>query len=149
MKINKNSWHYKINRNVCNANKNVPGSLCPYVRGLLFRMLALAVCATLVGALCHLVGQGIMVSFPQYFTWLSQSPLILNSFTFVFGMVSVVSIGATTVGVLVGVVMAFIAIEESRKTEDFIESIKKSDNIAIKYVIAKHNKYCPQIEFED
>lgn len=149
MKINKNSWHYKINRSVFNANKNVPESLCPYVRALLLRMFFISLLATLIGALCHMTGSGIMQMHPQWFEFVSQSPWILNSFTFVFGTLVVAGIAALSLAFIFGIVFGIIVIQESQKTEDFIDSIKKSDNIAVKYLIAKHNKYCPHIEFED
>lgn len=125
MKVNKNSWHYKIlTERFCFMEGwyecYISGSLCLYFWQVMFRLF--------LG-----VGLGLLVVSPL-FSWtiilLGLDPSVLGA-TGV--LVLIMGLTATSAAIYIGM--------------EFIVSKEKEPNLVVEYIKSKKNKVCPIIEF--
>ena len=148
--INTSSWHYKLIKNFFPDSAGVPYSICAYRRALIIRMVMIAVSAVLIGSLFQMIGEQFIGSTMPFVEFLRVENVILGYIiSTIFGALIAAVLGGASIGILIGLVALVVTIQESKKTEEFTNSIKESDNVAIKYVLAKHAKYCYQIQFKD
>jgi hypothetical protein len=152
MNINPKAWYHQIYKFF---DSTPPENLCPYVR----RTSALwAFALSAFAALCFmfmLVGFGLIQFICTYF---GLDPLVLSDFskmawwmwpTALAGGVAVVAalfaalIGATKLQTL------YKAYRWKKGIRSLTDVIEESDNIAVKYMVAKHNKICPRLTFKE
>lgn len=155
MNINVNSWHYKLVKNTFTTSKGVPRSLCPYMRAVLYRVMFFGAAAT---------GLTLMLSN------LLVDPMIGLGITGLWAYVasffaSIVVLGGILVAacaVVFGCVWAYQRISEwwvDRRYDKKIERLQKEakdrengiepkpENIVWAFVKAKHEKFCPSLNF--
>lgn len=150
MKINTNSWHYKILSS--RDSYAIPRNLCPYVRKVLLVCLFWAVVVSLGAWFFHLA-----VITPVYalvFYTITGMPISLDVETY-----TALGVYVGLLGVVVGLIMAsFLALvfsasrayEYLHKHRRPLEAREpKEPNIFIAYIKAAHDKVCPQLEFKE
>lgn len=155
MKINTNSWHYKLNRYTW--GNDIPEHFCPYARLLLFNILIggwLEFLFRHVNITIELPHWGIM-RFMRNNTWLFNIHMLYG----LWGMYGVLRIltGETEQGIISVAITAgsYIALRTLGRGVKFFETkSKKFKTISEKSIIlqsakANHNKICPHLEFVD
>ena len=137
MKISRNSWHYRLVQ--IYGPSYIPGNLCPYVRNLFYTLLAISLgvvlCAGLVIAVLELIGT--LICRAIFGVWFS----FLFSNLEVFG-VTCLAMGG--VALLIGCTEgpSWISKKIRHADGDMMTLVRG-------YYHAKHDKICPELEFED
>lgn len=128
-KINRNSWHYKLNKNFFNDNSMYydwepkHNNFCSYWRATMFRVLFATILTVILGSILTMLGVGVY-----------NDPLV---FAFVFG--SVLGLTATVVGIAASV--TFFSNRKKAKA-DLPDSLFMQ-----KYKMHK-SKICPMVEYD-
>lgn len=138
MKVNKNSWHYKVlSEKFCFMGGwdewNISSSLCVYFWQVVFRLFT--------G-----VGLGLLVLSP-FFSW----TLIILDLTFssILGaLLTVMGLLVTFAAPFLGTLFVVVCVGEFIKNKlPRREYKEKEPNLIVEYIKAKKNKVCPIIEF--
>lgn len=151
MNINTNSWHYKLVANTFTTSKGVPRSLCPYVRGVIYRILFLGA----IGTGLTLMLSNMLVD-PMIGLGIAGIWAYVASFFASIVMLAVILGGACAV--VFGGVWVYQRIQdwwEDRKYDKELERERlkeqgiepKQPNIVFAFVKAKHDKFCPTLNF--
>lgn len=151
MNINTNSWHYKLVKNTFTTSKGVPRSLCPYVRGVIYRVLFLGA----VGTGLTLMLSNMLVD-PMIGLGIAGLWAYVASFFASIVMLAVILAGACAI--VFGGVWVYQRIQdwwEDRKYDKELERERlkeqgiepKQPNIVFAFVKAKHDKFCPTLNF--
>lgn len=157
MNISKSVWHYKIIKKFLPSNKPVPTNLCPYVRALVWRLMVIVGIAGVVTFLCYSVGLGGAAILQKELGWYLLNQTVpsywyLYPIIVIAGLLLITSIIALCI-FLVALIFFILTTSEkcwkNRGKVSIFNTIKMSDNLAIKYIQAKHSKICPRITFKD
>jgi hypothetical protein len=155
MNINTNSWHYKLVKNTFTTSKGVPRSLCPYVRGVIYRVLFLGA----VGTGLTLMLSNMLVD-PMIGLGIAGLWAYVASFFASIVMLAVI-LGAAC-AIVFGGAWAVQRIQNwwfDRKYDKKMERLQKEaedrangiepkpENIVWAFVKAKHDKICPTLNF--
>lgn len=151
MNINTNSWHYKLVKNTFTTSKGVPRSLCPYVRGVIYRVLFLSA----IGTGLTLMLSNMLVD-PMIGLGIAGIWAYVASFFASIVMLAVILGGACAI--VFGGVWVYQRIQdwwEDRKYDKELERERlkeqgiepKQPNIVFAFVKAKHDKFCPTLNF--
>lgn len=150
MIINKNSWHYRFLKFSTNDFYEVPTSLCPYVRQIVFKAIFCSFLAFLMGFFFVVVGTSVLAKFAV--------PVGLAYWVGGFALgAAIVAIG---IGAIVGGIFGSMFLTEKykeRKNEKRIAEMKKRflagldpeppKTLMREWIDAKHDKICPTLEF--
>lgn len=151
MNISKTSWHYRLVK-LGNGKKPMPQNLCPYVRKL-FEVVFCIVIGTLMCGFIGLAGAMALESFLIDMAWVADKfniiqfmggGLIGQILSSIAGFVFFALVLVLALACLFGIVAIMIFISELFSKN---ESIK--NNIAVQYVVDKHNKICRHLDFKD
>lgn len=143
MNISKSSWHYRLINRM--SEKPVPRSLCPYVRKL----------AMIIGVLAALVS---MISFFFVIIGTELVPFIGLTSGFWFWIASFFSGGVLIAGVIALGVGATFGLsylinrykerkQEKKAAREAAGILPKPKSLVTAWVEAKHDKFCPSLEF--
>lgn len=128
-KINRNSWHYKMNRTFWNENEHhmepwehKHSSFCSYWRATVFRMVGLAFVSS------FLIGMGVMLSIAT----------IMNPATAGYTVLGIVSFFAVVIGIAMG----------HEYLQEYKEKNPEPKTLIGKQYAAYKSKICPSVEFE-
>jgi len=159
MRVNTNSWHYRLNRYT--SGEDIPEHLCPYARLLLF--------SVLLGGWLQYLYEHININFhiPHWGIWKSLSRLLIRNKLFfnlevIYGLWSMVGIwlllqGDTTMGIInLGITGgSYIAVKTMGRSVKFFEGRSQKfktiseKSIVLQSVKSNHSKICPKIDFID
>lgn len=155
MNINVNSWHYKLVKNTFTSSKGVPRSLCPYVRAVIYRVLFLSAVGTGLTIMLSNMLLEPMIAWGATGVW-----AYVASFFGSILFLAVILAGACAV--VFGGVWAWQRISEwwsDRKYDKKVERERQAEidrangiepkqpNIVWAFVKAKHDKFCPTLNF--
>ncbi|UIW11387.1 MAG: hypothetical protein [Enterobacter phage ENC9] len=151
MNINTNSWHYKLVKNTFTTSKGVPRSLCPYMRAVLYRIMFFGV----TGTGLTLMLSNLLVD-PMIGLGIAGIWAYVASFFASIVMLAVILGGACAI--VFGGVWVYQRIQdwwEDRKYDKELERERlkeqgiepKQPNIVFAFVKAKHDKFCPTLNF--
>ena len=133
--INRNSWHYKLNKNFMNEDKYIMykdwepkhSNFCSYWRATMFRIVGVCL-ATLFATLF-----ASLIIFPIGFAFYFDP---ITSFTVLGSIVGVIA-------VLICMVVASEMIKERNRL-----TVKKPESLIVQKYRAHKSKICPTIDFE-
>lgn len=160
MEISTKSWHYKLNSTFRGPFQKPSDSLCPYVRELIYRIIAIAALFGLVSFMSVVTGASVLESHPMFGL---GSPTVSDVFSGSLpithyiaisgiGMLGVVAFLAALVASFLVVYFTSIGLGRAWDTSvGFIKSTKpkvRPKSVFVQYLIAKHNKICPRITFK-
>lgn len=112
---------------------NVPTSLCPYVRSLVFNICFIVFLISLLITLMYLTGELL-----EYY----GLPFSSNEYLLIFEkIVAGAFVDITLIASLVGLLLLKDKIKEKRSN--------KPDGVVTAYIKAKHSKICPYIDFTE
>lgn len=143
MKIQTNSWHYKL---IDNFSDDVPRNLCPYIRRLMRYLSGIIFVALFLGANCWLIGSIPISAF--------------TALTGFVGFLAALSLGVVMLAVAFGVIGAIVfgiayLVETSKEKlkQRRFERLKngipeKEPTLMGAWIKSKHDKMCPRLEFE-
>jgi len=137
MKVSKNSWHYRFTE--AYGPSPIATNLCPYVRNLIITAFLMVV-VTAIGSgfvICALDLVGTLICRVIFGVWFSFLFSNLEVFTFTYivgGFISLMIAGSEGPRWLK---------KKVERTENHTVTLMKG------YYDAKHDKICPQLEFED
>lgn len=151
MNINTTSWHYKLVKNTFTTSKGVPRSLCPYMRAVLYRIMFFGV----TGTGLTLMLSNLLVD-PMIGLGIAGIWAYVASFFASIVMLAVILGGACAI--VFGGVWVYQRIQdwwEDRKYDKELERERlkeqgiepKQPNIVFAFVKAKHDKFCPTLNF--
>lgn len=139
MIINRNSWHYKLMDDALDLN--VPRSLCPYVRKLVFTLgvlAGLAMCALwfVAALICAPLGWFGVIDFPTSGNDQTVWEFLALFGTAMWGVIAILACGGGLV--------------ELRKRQEAKRyySESKEPGLIRSYWKAVHDKVCPMLEFK-
>lgn len=140
MKVNKNSWHYKLlTENFCFISGweewHISNSLCLYFWQVMFRLVS--------GLGLGLIATSPLVFWGTLLLGLHPSDLVFFGRLLV-GLGIFVTFALTAVGALASIVYAGEFIRDKLPRKEYKE---KESNLFVEYIKAKKNKLCPIIEF--
>jgi len=129
--INRNSWHYKLNKNFMNEDKYIMykdwepkhSNFCAYWRATMFRIVGVCLATLFAGFILLLIGN-------LFYTEPVKSLIGLGSVIGVFV-------------VLISMVVASEMIKERKQLAD-----KKPESLIVQKYRAHKSKICPTIDFE-
>ena len=128
MNVSKRSWHYRFYQWA--SDYPVPENLCPYVRGLAWR---LPLTGVLIGAAAFLMTVPVLSAV----FWVISGVMPT-------GMWLIVPAVEMSVALLVGIVWL-----NSISPDVHLPKVDISDNIVYQYCKAVHDKVCPKIDFTE
>lgn len=143
MNISKSSWHYRLINRI--SDKPVPTSLCPYVRKLLLIILVNVFLVSLIVFFFTSIGTSLV-------------PFIGLTAGFWFWIASFFSGGILVVGAIALGTAAVFGIsylvnryKERKQEKKFAREAAgippKPKSLVTAWVEAKHDKFCPSLEF--
>ena len=143
MKIQTNSWHYKL---IDQFSDDVPKNLCPYIRKLMKHLAVIIFIIAFLGANSWLLGT-IPVS---AFTTLTGFVGFLASL--ISGVVMLLITFGAVGGIVFGIAYLVETFKEKLKQRRF-ERLKngipeKEPTLMGAWIKSKHDKMCPRLEFE-
>lgn len=150
MIINKNSWHYRFLKFGQNSFYEVPTSLCPYVRQIVFKAIFYLFLAFIMGVFFFVAGTSVLAKFA----------VPVGLLYWVGGFALGAAIVAAAIGSIVGGIFGSMFLTEKykeRKSEKRTAEMKKRMEAGLdpeppktlmrEWIDAKHNKICPTLEF--
>ena len=131
MVLNKNSWHYKF---IDWMQQEHPSNLCPYVRTLLYCILA-GVSVSLFLTVFAVAAILLLVMYPLFVFGVPPNQIILAAVS-----------GAVWAGLLYALVTEVLF---KKQLDKYKSREPQEPNIFVEYNKAKHDKICPQLTFKD
>lgn len=159
MNIDMNSWHYRFNKTFMNDSGAIPKSLCPYFWATAGRLIVASLGISILTMIMFLVGFIAMMGLNEAgLTNVISTALTSHELMAIWMYPVVILVGiicvALCIGGLLGLLIMLITLVSvigmARKKYTGLtvkERIDASDNIAIAYIRAKHNKICPKLNF--
>lgn len=161
MRINTNSWHYRLNRS--NYGSDVPKSLCPYFWASLLSISVLSWLGPLVEALDKAFGN---ISLPKFniglFRYLDKHgrkvPYFLSGGLIAFGAYGFFAmnevVGLWNIGLGSGLIVwskySGLFFKHAIKTKTSYKiPTRNQPSILKEYIKARHHSVCPTLEFVD
>lgn len=162
MNINVKSWHYRLVKNVTfrdSIRGQVPTSLCPYMRAVMYRVLFFIVAGSFVTFMIGAMGNPLGVSMMAYIGATGLAATIgaaVAGFFAMLGILAVVLGIAASIGV--GIAVAVGKIGEIRRDRRWAREAKEQEDLdngitppapglLKSWFIAKHDAVCPNLEF--
>lgn len=140
MYVSRTSWHYRL-MDVCLSSYDIPNSLCPYIRKLLFLILFLAF-LTSAGIL---VAVGIIAAPLSWFNIIE--PAKESALLILCGMGTGVWVIAGLIASVVGI--RFLARKLDQRRSPARRYAYKEPNVFVEWARAKKRKICPYIQLKD
>ncbi|UJJ22089.1 hypothetical protein [Erwinia phage Virsaitis27] len=156
MQIDRNSWHFKLNKFYSGNEWKIPTSLCPYFWKTAFFTLFAFIKAVGVASLAWMLGNGLTVWLLGVVGITTGSVVTAISSVFV-GLILIAAIGAVCFGIAFGVhwltewVKDYLEERKYQKEKERRESgiPPKEPSLMMSFIKAKKSKFCPSIEFVD
>ncbi|AWD90528.1 membrane protein [Erwinia phage Cronus] len=143
MNITKSSWHYRLINKI--SDKPVPTSLCPYVRKLLLIIVVNLFLVSLITFFFVSLGTEIVAKaglVAGFWFWIAS---------FFAGGLTIVAIIATVVGGGIGIAYLVNRYKERKQEKKEARQAAgippKPKSLVTAWVEAKHDKFCPSLEF--
>lgn len=155
MKVNTNSWHYRLNRYTW--GNEIPEHLCPYVRLLLFNIT--------IGWWLQLLSNNIHLNLelPQWgvMKFMIKHPMIFNIEVF-YSLWAMIGFWQLLTGNITGGIInmsitgcSYIAVKTMGRGVKFFEGKSNTfktiseKSVVLQSVKSNHNKICPKLDFID
>lgn len=160
MKVNVNSWHYLLQKNVCKSDKGIPLSLCPYFWATMWRIVFLIVVTIICTFILNMLGFAALMSLTELF---GIVPLGDSATMSIIGMsvyisvpiLCLVGIVALSLAIIAGLIIVFVPPFLWKHTKKLFKTKSVSvpiqhvqDSLIVEFVKAKHSKVCPMIELD-
>lgn len=149
MKINTNSWHYKLV--TLGGKERAPYTLCPYFWKGVWNLSIILFGIFIAGLISWAMGESLsLLIFTKL--GLTLSPIIAVISSIILGLLLIVFVMSSLIAIAYGFYKLISLFQEKRKKKwvnDLEAGKNPESNVIIAYIKARKRKVCPILEFTD